>query len=61
MEYAILATAGVLWLGWCYWKRCLRIRQFERDCAYWAQVRRDCPACGLRRNAAACDTSSQSV
>jgi hypothetical protein len=60
MEYAILATAGLSWWGWCYWKRCLRIRQIERDGAYWERVRRECPTCGMRRNTATCDTTSQS-
>ena len=53
MELSILVAAGAGWLGWCYWRRCLRIKRREADREYWDRVRRECPTCGMNRRARA--------
>ncbi len=49
MELTIVAAAGAGWYGWCYWRKCIRVRQREADQAYWDKVRRECPSCGINR------------
>jgi len=44
-----LMIVVISWVGWRYWPRYERLRQRERDQAYWEKVRRDCPSCAMRR------------
>ena len=49
MTMTLLVGSALGWVGWCYWRRCDRIRREQRDSEYWRQVRSQCPSCAVRR------------
>jgi hypothetical protein len=49
MTITLLVGSALGWAGWCYWKRCDRLRREKQDSDYWDQVRKACPSCSVRR------------